>query len=113
MAQDDLYLEFLEKLKKDKSVEELAEYIAGLMKYGAAELYAAMFYFLEEEDLDAIEKITTDKEQEEEIKKRFQQRSGVTPGEFINNLRDAISKNFLFPELRLKNIPAGASAKNP
>lgn len=100
MAKDDLYIEFLNKLKADKKPEEIADFLSGAMKFGAAQLYAAMFYFLEVEDLQVLDAITDEKKRDEELKVRFQNRTGVTPSEFMNNLRDTIAKNYLFPELK-------------
>lgn len=102
MAKDDLYIEFLNKLKADKKPEEMADFISGAMKYGAAQLYAAMFYFLDEEDLKALDAIQDEKKREEELQIRFKNKTGVTTGEFMNNLRDTIAKNYLFPELKPK-----------
>ncbi len=103
MAQHDLYLEFLQKLKKDKTEEEIAEFLSGLMKFGSAQLMTALFYFLTVEDMEEVEKIKDEKLQEEEIKKRFQMRTGVTTLEFLQNLRDTVAKHYLFPELKPKN----------
>ncbi len=105
MAQDDLYLGFIDKLKAEKSEEEVGQFIAAAMKFSAAQLYMALFYFLTDEDLTAIEQITDTKGQEEEIRKRFQDRTGVTIEGFVEKLRDTISKNYLFPELQTKAQP--------
>lgn len=99
MAQEDLYLEFLNKLKADKSEEEVGEFLAGVMKFGAAQLLTAIFYFLTVEDLEVIEKLKEQKEQEEKIRELFKLRTGVTTTEFMVQLRDTIAKNYLFPEL--------------
>ena len=99
MAQDDLYKEFIDKIKKDKSPEEVGKYIADLLKFGAAELYLAMIAFLTEEDLTAVDKIADDKKAEEELRNLFKLRTGKTPEEFVTELRDAIAKGYLFPEL--------------
>lgn len=100
MAQDDLYLEFLKKLKAEKSEAEIADYLANLMKYGGAMLFTAMFYFLNDEDLKAIEQIKDKTQQEEEIRKRFKDRTGMTTVEFLQNLRDSIAKDQMFPALQ-------------
>lgn len=99
MAQDDLYTEFLNKLKSDKTEEQMAEFIAGAMKFGAAELMTALFYFLTVEDLQDVEKEKDQKKQEELLKDRFKLRTGITTVEFMQKLRDTISKHYLFPEL--------------
>ncbi len=100
MAADDLYLEFINKLKKDKTQEEAGEFLANLLKFGAAELYYAIMLYLTDEDAEDIEKIADDKKAQEEVKKRFKLRTGVTPEEFVGNLRDRIAKDYLFPELK-------------
>lgn len=99
MAQEDLYLEFLTKLKKDKREEEVAEFVAGVMKFGAAQLLTAIFYFLTVEDMEEIEQLEVQTEQEDKIREFFKLRTGVTTTEFMVQLRDTISKNYLFPEL--------------
>lgn len=99
MSHGDLYLEFLKKLKTDKSDEQLAEFMAGAMKFGAAQLMTAIFYFLTVEDMEEIGKSKDTMKQEEEIRARFKLRTGVTTEEFMTKLRDTISKNYLFPEL--------------
>ena len=57
MASEDLFKEFIEKVKKDKSPEELAKFLADLYKFGSAEVYFTMLAVLEEEDMAAIDKI--------------------------------------------------------
>lgn len=103
MPADDVFDAFLDKLKKDKTPEEAAEFVANLMKFQAAELYLTMLSQLTDEDLDAVEKIPDDKEAEEEIKKRFQMRVGMSPLEFANKLRDKVASGYLFPELTKKS----------
>lgn len=100
MAQDDLYKEFIEKLKKDKTKEEAGEFLANLLKFGAAELYYAIMLFLTDQDAEDIEKIDDEEKAKEEVKTRFKLRTGMTPEEFVRNLRDRIAKNYLFPELK-------------
>lgn len=115
MAKDDLYIEFLNKLKADKKPEEIADFLSGVMKFGSAQLYAAMFYFLELEDLQALDAIADEKKREEELQIRFKNRTGVTTSEFMNNLRDTIAKNYLFPELKSRQnttTPTSQSVSN-
>lgn len=99
MAQDDLYLEFLEKLKKEKSPQDLEKYLADLFRFGAEELYMMMLIYLTDEDMQALEKIDDEKIAKEEINKRFKLRTGKTPAEFITEFRDTLARNYLFPEL--------------
>lgn len=113
MAQDDLYLEFIKKLQENMSPDEAANYLAESLKAGASFLYSAIIYYLEEEDLDAVESLTDEKEQEEEMKKRFTMRTGMTPQEFVDNIRDAIAKNYMFPELSKPAAPAPPTAVAP
>ncbi len=113
MAQDDLYLEFLKKLQENMSQEEAANYLTEVLKAGASFLYTAMIYYLEEEDLDAVEALADEKEQEDEVKKRFTMRTGLTPQEFVDNIRDAIAKNYMFPELSKPVAPSTPAAVTP
>ena len=99
MAHEDLYTEFLKKLKADKTEEQMAEFLAGAMKFGAAQLMTAIFYFLTVEDMEEVEKEKNQKIQEDIIREKFKLRTGVTTIEFMQKLRDTISKNYLFPEL--------------
>lgn len=99
MSQNDLYKEFIEKLKKEKQGKELADYIAGLLKLGASELYLAMTVYLTDEDMQLINDEPSDEKAMELIKERFKLRTQMTPEEFVSGLRDEIAKNYLFPEL--------------
>ena len=102
MAQDDLYLEFLKKLQKEFSPADFQDFVEGLVRYGTAQMNTAFFVFLEEEDLKALDELKDEQKREEELIVRFKNRSGVTPDEFLENLRDTIAKHHLFPELRPK-----------
>lgn len=99
MAGDDLYLEFINKVKKDKSDTEVTQYIEGLLKFGALELYTAMLTLLTEEDMQAIDTEPDDAKADILIKEKFKLRTGVTPEEFVDKLRDQIAKGYLFPVL--------------
>lgn len=96
---DDLYQEFINKLQKDKSEEEVGEFIANLLKFGSSELYIAMLTLLTPEDMDAINVIDDDVKADEEITKRFKAKTGKTPEEFLGELRDRVAKGYLFPVL--------------
>ncbi len=100
MAADDLYVEFIKKLQKDKTPEQSGEFLANLLKFGAAELYYAIMLHLTDEDAEIIDKMDDEGKAKEEIRKRFKLRTGVTPEEFVGNLRDRIAKDYLFPELK-------------
>lgn len=99
MAQEDLYIEFLKKLKADKTETEMSDFLSGVLKLSAAHLHTALYYFLDEADFQALDAISDEKKMEDELVSRFRKKSGVTPGEFILKLRDTLSKNYLFPEL--------------
>lgn len=99
MATNDLYREFIEKLKKNKTPEEAANFLAELMKLGSAQLHYTIMTILTDEDMEAINKIPNDQEAIEEMKRRFKIRTGVTPEEFVLHVRDEIAKNYLFPAL--------------
>ena len=99
MAEHDLFSEFIDKLKKDKTPEEVGEFLADLMKLSSGSLYLAIMTQLSDEDMSEIDKITDEKKAQEEIEKRFKLKTGLTPLEFVNQLRDKIAKGYLFPEL--------------
>ncbi|PIR07734.1 hypothetical protein COV53_06710 [Candidatus Gottesmanbacteria bacterium CG11_big_fil_rev_8_21_14_0_20_37_11] len=99
MANDDLYQAFIDKLKKEKSGEEAGKFLADLFKFSSANLYYTIMTNLWDEDIDAINKITDDKKADEELKIRFKMRTGVTPQEFVIQLRDKVSQGYLFPKL--------------
>jgi len=99
MAQDDLYVEFLKKLKSEKSDTEIQTFIANLLNFGATELYTLMIMFLTEEDFAAVEAIKDDAEAEKETAARFKLRTSMSPEEFIIQLRDEVAKGYLFPVL--------------
>ena len=64
--------------------------------------------------LVALDAIEDELLREEELDRRFQARTGVTLDEFLDRVKDTISKNYLFPELAPKNIPAAStSPQNP
>lgn len=96
---DDLYQEFLAKLQKDKSQEEVGEFMINLLKFGSSELYISMLSLLTPEDMDAINMIDDDVAADEEITKRFKDRTGKSPEEFLGELRDRVAKGYLFPVL--------------
>ena len=99
MADTDIYQQFLDKLKKDKSPEDAGKFLANLLKFSAAEVYFALMTYLTDEDMECIEKIADEKKAEEEMISRFKLRTGVTPVEFVTHLRDEIGKNYLSPQL--------------
>lgn len=102
MASDNLFIEFIDKLKKDKTDEEVGEFLANLMKFGATELYLTMITQLKEEDFEALDKITEEEKALQEVKDRFKLRTGYTPEEFVVKLRDKIAQGYLFPDLAPK-----------
>lgn len=99
MNKTDLFQEFIQKLKKDKSDAEVGKIITDLLKFDAQALYITILTELDEEDYKAINEIKEEKEADEELKRRFKLNTGKTPEEFIIDLRDEIAKNNLFPEL--------------
>lgn len=105
MAQEDLFAEFIKKLQKDKTPEEMGKFLADLLKFSSAQLYVAIMTFLTDKDCEEIEKLSSEKEIEEEIKKRFKLRTGLTSEEFIAKLRDQVAQGYLFPELAPKQAP--------
>lgn len=107
MAQDDLYLEFIKKITTGKKPEEMQQILQELMNFSGANLMSAILEYLEIEDFEALDVITDEKLREEELDRRFKARTGVTIDEFLDNVKNAISKNYLFPELVPPNIPAG------
>jgi hypothetical protein len=97
-----LYAEFLEKLKKDKSKQEFEKFIADLVKFGSTALYTTIQANLSEQDMEEIEKIDDEIQAQIEVEKRFMAKTGKTPTLFMEELRDEIAKNYMFPELMKK-----------
>ncbi len=102
MADDDIYQEFIEKLKKDKTEQEAAKFVAGLLQIGSIELYTTMVYFLQDEDVKAINDEPDDEKAKVLIREKFKLRTGMTPEEFMTGLRDSFAKGYLFPDLYKK-----------
>ncbi len=88
--------EFMQYLYEKYGSDGARDFIQGLADAMATETYTAIMYFLEEEDLDYIDKLTDEKEAEAEIKKRFKKRSGMTVEEFITQVKESYTE--LFPE---------------
>lgn len=105
MASDDLFFEFINKLKKDKSDEEVGKFIAGLLKLGSFELLTTMLLLLTDEDIKTINDEPSDEKADEIIRERFTLRTGLSPEEFVAKLQDEIAKGYLFPELTPKQAP--------
>lgn len=94
---NDLYQKFITKLKAEKDPEEIKKFLNDLNNFGATELYFAVMSQLTEEDLQAIDGIKDDTVAQEEIKKRFKDRTGITPEDFISQLRARIAQEYLQP----------------
>lgn len=109
MAKDDLYLEFIKKVTSGKKPEEMQQILQELMNFSGANLMSAILEYLEIEDFEALDAITDEKLREEELDRRFKTRTGVTIDEFLDNVKNAISKNYLFPELAPQNTPASTA----
>ena len=88
---------FLEKLRREKSEEEVGNFLAGLMKFGAAELYYTMMSVMTEDDMTTIDQIADDEVASAEIIKRFKQRTGMTPEEFVKKLSVSVAKEYVSP----------------
>lgn len=99
MAQDDLYLEFINKLKTEKSEEEVKTFLENLVNFGTAEIFFLTAMYLTKEDFDAVDAIKDDAQAEKEIALRFKLRTTMSPEEFIIKLRDEVAKGYLFPVL--------------
>lgn len=95
MNKDQVFNNFLEKLKKEKNEKEVGEFLAALLKFSAAELYVTITAMLTEEDMTAVEAIPDDIQAEEELINRFKLRTGMTPQEFVIQLRDKIAANYI------------------
>lgn len=95
--QEDIFKKFIDKIKAEKTPEEAEKFLMDLTKFSAAELYFAIMSELSEDDMQAVEQITDDALAQEEIKKRFQQKTQMAPEEFIAKLRDRISAEYLNP----------------
>ncbi|MBI3954942.1 hypothetical protein HY338_00735 [Candidatus Gottesmanbacteria bacterium] len=114
MAQDDVYLEFIKKVTDGKKPEETQQILQELMNLSGANLMSAILEYLEIEDFEALDAIEDEKLREEELDRRFKIRTGATMDEFLDKVKDTISKNYLFPELAPKNIPAASTPhQNP
>ena len=96
---DDIYKQFIDKLIKDKGETEAKKFLTSLAEYGAEHLYITMLTTLSEEDMQAIENISDEKEAEAEAIKRFQAKTGKTPEEFLKGLQQVYAASYLHPEL--------------
>ncbi len=89
------FTQFLDKLIADRGEDEAVEFLTNMAKFGAAELYTAMITLLTDEDLAAIEKIEDDAKAQEEVERRFKLHTGLTPEEFVTELRNAVAMGYL------------------
>jgi len=94
MTDSQIYLNFINKIKKEKTEEEMAKFMADLLKFGAAEVYVAILSQLTEQDMEEIDKIQDEKKAGEEVIKRFQAKTSLTPQQFVEGLRDAIAGGY-------------------
>lgn len=92
---NDQFDKFLAKLKADKTPEEFEAYLTDILKFGSAHLYTTLMTELTDEDIAAIENISDDEKATEELKKRFQLRTGFTVEEFTEKVQEAISSGYL------------------
>ena len=83
---------FIRKLKKEKTEAELVKYLADLAKFSAAELYMALLFNLNDEDIEVIDKIDDDALAEKEMRRRFKQRTKISPEEFVTQLTTELAK---------------------
>ena len=93
--QQDVFTQFIEKLKEEKSEEQITKLLAALYQFQAEALYEIMLEVLTDQDFQAIEKIEDDDEAEQEINRLFKERTQLTPQEFVVKLRDTLSQTYL------------------
>lgn len=86
---------FLDKLQSEKTEKEAGKFLADLIKYSATHVYFAMVTYLTDHDMEEIEKIKDDTKKETEVIDRFKKRTGHTPYEFVERLRDDIAQGYL------------------
>ena len=94
MTESNLYKNFIEKLRKEKSREEFAKFIEGIVKLGTGEIYTNLLIFLTDEDLKEINDETSDEKADILIRDKFKLRTGKTPEDFANGLLGEITKNY-------------------
>jgi len=99
MKNDNLYQDFIKKLTEGKSESEVNELLTVIAKYGASQLYMALFYYFTEEDLLAIEKIEDPQKRTDEIQARFKLRTGTTMEEFLVRVKNLMVQNSQNPQL--------------
>ena|SRR5258708_37673597 len=95
MNQDQLFRQFVDKLRGEKSEEEVKRFLENLMNFSAAEVYFTIVANLTEQDLQEIEQIENETLAEQEVLNRFKSRTGVSPKEFVDRLKEEIAKGYL------------------
>lgn len=88
ILQSGLMEKFIFRLKQEKTLEEIEKYVDNLAEYDLVEVYFLMLCFLKEEDLLVIERISDERVLEQELDRRFKLRTGFTPREFIENIKN-------------------------
>lgn len=86
---------FIEKLKAEKSEEEVGETLAALFEFQTEAIIEVIGYVLTEEDMQVIDKITDETQAENEILKRFQERAGMPLQDFVDKLRDSLASTYV------------------
>lgn len=92
---DGVFNQFLAKFKEGKTDSEVAAMLTEFVQFESAALYEAMVQILTEQDFAELEKIEDESKIEEAMIKRFSERAGITPQEFVNKLRDRLSEEYL------------------
>ena len=98
MNDDNLYQDFIKKLTVGKSESEVNELQNVIAKYGASQLYMALFHYLTEEDLLDIDNIKDPQKRTEEIQTRFKLRTGTTMEEFLVKVKKLMVENSQNPQ---------------
>lgn len=82
------------KFLKDsgKSDEEIKHLVVGFTRLSSLNIYTAIMTTLNEEDIKKIETIEDEEKAEEEMKKLFQKRTGITLEQLASSFREDFAK---------------------
>ena len=94
---DDIYTLFIDKLKKDKREKEAKNYLNSLTKISAVDLFTTLLSFMSEKDMEELEKMSDD-DMKKEMERRFKEKTGIAPWEFVKGLQDRIAEEYLISE---------------
>ena len=79
--------DFISYLEETKGQDGVKSYIEELGQTTALATYTAIMFFLTDEDLSVLDKITDEAEAEKEIRSRFAKRAGISLDELADQIQ--------------------------